>query len=199
MQIYLANRYFLFDGSLHAFPMIDLVNHSSFAPTYSTHGGFGTSYVVEGELLVNYNSCDPWGIMLNYGFAARGPAANSLGISVDLGTATLRVDRETTVLVRENEMRLPALQRNGSALMLPFLVLGFSPAPELPRTILHRVLDGFERSAVDRLFDAIAHYNRTRFIALLRLLRGARGPLYRELEEAAIDQLEALSFAVGAR
>ena len=59
-----------------------------------------------------------------------------------------------------------------------------------------------ERAGVtqpDYVFDSIAHYNHTQFIALLRTLRKYEGPLVHTLEEAIINQLEALSACIGAR
>lgn len=202
MGNYLNARVFDFEGVPYVVPMIDLVNHSSYAAPYHVDGtGIGVRGTFAGEVLVRYNSADPWGIALNHGFRSPSPMAYSIGISADLHDGrNLAVERNISFTAFENQLALPTLRGQGSAMHLSFALLGFTPAMDIPRTVFRKVMYGsLDLIQADRLFDSIRHFNYTRFIELLRTLRRYDGALVRTLEEATIDQLDALSACIGAR
>jgi len=51
----------------------------------------------------------------------------------------------------------------------------------------------------DQAFDNIAHFNRMKFLGVLRTLEGYDGPVVAMLKGAAMLQLETLSCCIGAR
>ncbi len=201
LNTYIQSRVFDVNGTLCALPMIDLVNHASDAPTFRIEDGVGVHGSFAGEMLVSYNLNDPWGMAMSYGFSSPSAIAYSTRIQLNLDAhRKLTVMRDIKVTVNENRMAFPAVETNDDTVTLAFLVLGFSQAPELPRTVFRKLVQKYVAlEEADRAFDAIAHFNRSRFIALLRKLRGHEGPLVRVLEDAVINQLDALSAYIGAR
>jgi hypothetical protein len=197
---YLQMRKFELPGGEFIVPMIDLVNHGGTTPY-----GFKDGYFVEGafddEMLVSYNSSDPWGIAISHGFPAASPFAYSICLSSALPDGrTLSVARLYDVTTVGNQMQLPRVDDHGEALVLSFLLLGFAPAPDLPRAIFRKLLARhLPAHEIDRVFDGIAHYNRQYFLRVLRAARTCNGALPRALEDAAIEQLETLSACIGAR
>jgi len=80
------------------------------------------------------------------------------------------------------------------------MMLGHCTAPDLPRAIFRSVMSPMlDARRADEVFDSVAHFNRVKFLDTLRLLRTYDGHLVTLLEDAAINQLQALSSAVGAR
>jgi hypothetical protein len=189
------------DGGTWIVPMIDLINHAAGAQPYGVRDGIYVSGTFDGEMLVAYNTADPWGTALVYGFAASSPLAYSVSLSLRLhDSRTLSVSRFYGTATSGNTIQLPRVQESNGTIELSFLVLGLATAPDLPRAIFRKVMAGrLPAHETDRVFDGIAHYNQTYFIKLLRALRAHEGPLVRTLEDVAIDQLDALCAYVGAR
>lgn len=201
MNDYLQARVFDRESHLYVVPMIELVNHASTAPSYYVEAGIGVRGTFAGEVLVSYNATDAWGMLLSHSFSAPNRLAYSVGVRLKLpGGAALTIGREIRTTVKEDQVALPALQNDADGLSLPFLLLGFTGAPDLPRGIFRHVMRAQLNSIdADAVFDGIAQFNRVRFLALLRRLRSVPGELARTMEEAIFHQLEALAAAVGAR
>ncbi|HUA09447.1 MAG TPA: hypothetical protein VMA98_09245 [Candidatus Acidoferrales bacterium] len=197
---YLASRRFLRDGEFYIVPLIDLVNHSGGVPGYVVGGGYGVAGTFRDEVLVCYSPNDAWSIALNYGFAAPATIAYSVGATITLpGSMRLSIAREILEQTVEHNLRVPTVSTSGDQILLSHLVLGIESAKDLPRAIFRTLTGRAGVSQSDYVFDAIAQYNRLQFIALLRLLRRYDGALARTLEDAVINQLEALCACIGAK
>ena len=201
MLNYLQARFFGLNGIPCVVPVIDLVNYASDANPYVSVGGYGVTGTFEQEMLVRYSLADAFALQINYGFTALTSFAYSIGITVSLPNGMqLTAGRTLDGGELRGGVTLPQVERNGNAIWLGHVKLGNLAAPDLPRSIFRAVMQPFiEPSQVDGIFDMIAHFNRTRFIGLLRALRKYDGDLVRSLENAALNQLETLSACVGAR
>ncbi|HTV92874.1 MAG TPA: hypothetical protein VMG98_09180 [Verrucomicrobiae bacterium] len=201
MHDFLSERKFGEGSHVSIVPLIDLVNHSSYVPTYTLEGGLGVRGTFDGEVFVRYNRSDPWGLMTQYGFAATSPVAYSVSITVGLPRSNkLVIARDIDSVSTVGALQFPTLETTGDTITLSHLPLGFETAKDLPRAMFRKMLDSRVTAVeADYIFDGIQHYNRTLFLKLLLILRKYDAPLVRTLEEAAIDQLESLSACVGAR
>jgi hypothetical protein len=197
---YLCTRQFRRGNDHYIVPLIDLVNHAGTARPYIEQGGFGVEGVFADEMLVSYSHTDGWTKALNYGFAASAPVAHSIGATITLpGNRRLSISRDLLNRTVEDGVYLPALTLDGDEILLSYLELGLARSPDLPRAIFFKLMQRAGVAQADYVFDSIAGYNRAQFITLLRLLRKHDGPLVRVLEEAVINQLDALNACVGAR
>jgi hypothetical protein len=188
-------------GRLCLLPVVDLVNHSSRATPYVLENGIGVTGRYTGEMLVKYNGRDAWSNAVTYGFAEVATFAYSVGIGVDLfGRYQLSVGREVSEVEFREGAGFPKVHLESGTIHLSFLVLGHFAATDVPRGMFRTVMAPYLSLAEsDQVFDSIAHFNRLKFLNVLRLLRRYDGPVVRMLEDAAIDQLEILSGCVGAR
>jgi len=193
----------MFQDSTGAFmiPMIDLVNHSSPVRGYVMDGGVGVTGTFADEVLVRYNNFDAITMALHYGFADLSIFAASIGITVDLpGGRRLTIARDLSVSETRNGIGFPVVTLNDNVIRFSYLMLGIIGVEDVPRAVFRSLMAPYiDRTAADQVFDGIAHFNRVRFINLLRTLRKYDGTLVRVLQETCINQLEALSSCVGAR
>ncbi len=200
MREYLCTRTFSRSGDQYIVPVVDLVNDSGRARGYTIDGGYGVEGTFADEMLVCYGSTDAWAKVLNYGFAATATIAHSLGATITLPDGrALSIGRNILNVTNENNLRFPDLRIDGNQILLSHLVLGFESGSDLPRAIFRKLMDRAGVAQADAVFDGVAHYNRKQFTALLRLLRACDGSLARALEDAILNQLDALSACVGAR
>lgn len=199
---FVKSRDFMYNGRAYIAPVIDFVNHSSSAKPYVIERGVGVEGTFPGEVLVRYGVSDPWGFAMTYGFADKAPLAYSLPIAVDLfEKQRLSIRRDFTAAdVGETGVRFPRKHVDGATIDFSFVMLGHARQPDLPRGIFRKLMSAHVTpQQADEVFDSILRFNHGKFLELLRTLRAHDAPLTRMLEDAAIDQLEALSANVGAR
>jgi hypothetical protein len=199
LEAYVSERHFTVEGRRYLVPLIDLVNHSGFADGFEMNGGVGISGTFADEMLVCYNGGDAWAHMMNYGFASESATGCSLAITLTLSDGRqLAFERSVATAFSGDRFGIPKPRTNGALTTFPFVTLGFTKAMDVPRTAFRQILAPFmDIPQADWLFDRLHHFNRMRFIELLRTLRKHDGAHVRELENAALYQLEALSAAVG--
>lgn len=199
MLNYLNARHFDYNGKLHLVPMIDLINHGPSASGYVYSNGIGVAGHGKDEVRVCYNICDAWGLAMTYGFAGRTQYAYSVGITVGLHDAhQLSVFRSPTAIDVRNGIAYPETAVSGNTVDVMNLMLGSRLQPAMPRTAFRATVQPWLATAqADETFDSIQHYNRTKFIELLRILRPYHGTLIDMLENAALNQLETLSAYFG--
>ena len=198
---YVRTRCFDRRGTSYVMPVVELVNHCSNGTAYVVEDGLGVKGTFDGEMLVRYSVDDDFGRVLMSGFSDPSVFAYSLAITVNIdGGQQVSIGRDISAFDLLAGIRFPRAQRQGNVLQLPFLTLGITTAPDLPRAIFRKLMSGNLTAArADDVFDNIAHFNHTKFLDLLLTLRDHRGPIVRVLEDAAINQLKALSCAIGAR
>ena len=201
MVDYLRARYFGFKGQASVVPVIDLVNYSNDANSYVSEGGFGVTGTFGQEMLVRYNLSDAFALQMSYGFTALTNFAYSVAITLSLPNGlALTIGRSVEGGETRGGAVMPPIEQRGTTVHLGHLKLGNLAAPDLPRSMFRAAIGSVATAAqADELFDVIARFNRTQFIALLRTLRAYDGPMVRGLETAALNQLETLSACVGAR
>jgi hypothetical protein len=201
LENYLHARMFTYSGESKIAPVVDLVNYSSYTNGFTIADGVGVAGRYPDEVVVRYNLGDAWGHAVNYGFACRTAFAYSLSLSAELpGGKKIAVRRDIPQFQLRDGVRYPKSSISAETIDLSFAMLGNATGSDLPRAVFrHLLAEIVSQPQADGAFDGIAHFNRTQFLTLLRLLRKYDGPLVRMLEDAAIDQLETLSFCIGAR
>jgi hypothetical protein len=200
---FVRSRDVSYRGNARIMPVIDIVNHSSGAPPYvmADGPGVGVRGTFPGEILVRYNVADAWATALAYSFADASPYAYSLSLMVDLfGTQRLSILRNIGVGEIHGGLHYPVKRIDGNTIELSHLMLGNARQPDLPRALFRKLMrDHIAERQADDVFESLARFNHSKFIEGLRILRKHDAPLVAVLEEAAIEQLDALSACVGAR
>jgi hypothetical protein len=199
---YFATRQFTYGGRLHLVPLVELVNHYGRANRYDIDigSGIGVSGAFADEMLVRYNLGDSWARAVVSGFTEIALLANSLVITVAIGARHVSIGRQLNSMELRDGVMFPRAEWDGDVMRLPFLTLGYTEEHDLPRAVFRALMGpSLTTAQADEAFDSIAHFNRTKFLELLRTLRKFDGPLIDLLEEAAINQLQVLSCCVGAR
>jgi hypothetical protein len=201
LREYVRSRNFTYREKAYLNPIVELGNHSSGAAGYHIDRGAGIEGSFHDEIFARYNSMDSWGRAIGYGFSDTGVFAHSLIVTVTLYERThLSIRRDPNDVEFRNGIRFPNIKLNAGVVTFPFLTLGFTAAPDVPRAVFRTLMStGFPAVNADDVFDSVAHFNRTKFLELLRLLRRYDGPIVEMLTEAAINQLETMSYCVGAR
>lgn len=200
LKIYIETRDLSFEGRPYLAPVLEIVNHSPDGRDYATHDGLMVAGTFESEVLARYNLRDAWAVALHYGFAHRSPYAYSLAITPEIYGKRLSIDRDTAATDAIDGVRYPRREDRGDLITLANLMLGNSNAMDLPRAVFRKVMcEELSTPQADEVFDAIAFYNRRRFLDMLETLTNYDGDLIRMLRTAAIHQLHALSACVGAR
>jgi hypothetical protein len=201
LERFVRARDFTYRGDIKIVPVVDLVNYSSYTNGFDIKDGIGVSGRFPNEVVVRYNLGDAWGRAMSYGFASIGAFAYSLRLAADLpGGKKIAIRRKVPASEVRYGVRFPVASIDGNAIDLPFLMLGNATGSDLPRAVFREVVSGvLSEAQADGAFDGLAHFNRTQFIKLLRLLRKHDGAFVRMLEDAVVDQLETLSYCVGAR
>jgi hypothetical protein len=188
-----AQRYFV--------PVVELVNHSSrhgfFKPS---EGGIEIKGRFADEVLYRYNMKDSWQKFTQWGFASVEPAAFSIVLEVSAPDGRhIRVGRNAHDFELVNGAPAPKIDKVGEVITLSHLMLGSRTSPGLPKWLFRRYASEWGINEAEELFDVIAHANRLWFLRLVELLEGHEGTMIARLRHAARLQLEALSFAIGAR
>ncbi len=198
---FVRTRDYSYHAKAYMAPVIDLVNHSTAAPIFVVENGVGVAGTFSDEVLARYNARDPWWNALSYGFSDPGGFAYSLAISVDVdGRHRIVIERDITANDVIGGISFPRASSADGAFVLPYLTLGSTAGPDLPRGVFRKLaVPPLTPDDADKAFDGIAQFNRRKFLDLLTLLRKHDGEVVRMLETAAIHQLGTLSDCVGAR
>ena len=188
-------------------PVMDLANHDWRAANY----GFGPDgLTIEGlfaggEMTVCYNHLDSWQRFVRYGFISAERHAWSIPLGFKAGAAGLTIGGEPAETSRRGGLPFPMVTPQPAGLALSHLMLGDRLQPEAPRSIFLALAREHGIAQPILAFERIAHANRLFFLRLLGLAEAAPGAPP-ETHEAALGfralvraQLEALSFAIGAR
>lgn len=197
---YINSRQFFYRAKVHLAPIADLANHSSAAAVHTVDRGILIKGTFQDEAFHRYNVSDAWAHATAYGFSDRNPLAYSIGLSVDILGKQLSIKRAFSEVDIRNGILFPKTEISGNVVSFPHLMLGNAGVMDVPRAVFRKIMESTvtERQA-DDAFDTILQFNRVRFINLLRTLRKYHGPLVDMLEEATINQLEALAACVGVR
>ncbi len=199
-QRFVRERQFRTPGGKRLVPVIDFVNYAGNAEPYVIEAGIGVAGTFDDEMLVRYNMSDTWNHAIGHGFSERAPFAHSVAIDIDIDGKHITIGRAIAEFEARSGTIFPRLRAEGETIELSFLLLGHGPAPDLPRAVFRKIMEPYlavERA--DLVFENIAHFNKMKFLQMLRTLRNHEGPIVRMLTEAAIGQLETLSCCIGAR
>jgi len=174
-------------------PVMELVNHGDQA-SYDTARGVALRGLYAGEVNVRYGDCDAYGLFVNWGFSHPQKQALSMALSGTAASVRLHIERD-----HQTGQMVPKLARDGDALKLNFLMIGHRQYQRMPRGVFYKLLREARVAGFEEAFDMVQHINKMNFINLLALLEPFEGPLVTTLRRMARRQLEAMSFACGAR
>ncbi|HEY1975390.1 MAG TPA: hypothetical protein VGG89_02455 [Candidatus Baltobacteraceae bacterium] len=197
---FVRSRDIRYNGKTHLMPVVDLVNHSSSALPFNRTAGVGVTGTFAGEVLVRYNVADCWGNLLTYDFVDPSPFAYSMALAVEVFETRLSILRLLGSGRVRDDIYYPQKRVDGNTVELSFMMLGNARQPDLPRGIFRYLMrDHLTQQQADDVFESVVRFNHDKFVEALRLLRRREAPLVRALEEAAINQLDALAAHAGAR
>lgn len=178
-------------------PIVELANHGQLGQ-YEVGEGVGLSGIFPGEILVQYQLCDPLQIFGKWGFAS---ASEFLALSIHLKVeqAGLVIGRDDPKPKQERKPFLPTARIEGGKINLPYVLLGHKRQPGLPRGSFIRTMReaGRLRSEAEDLFDLIQHANRSHMLQLLAVCEEAPPRLARLLQRVARFQMEVMSHSIG--
>ena len=201
LERFVRARHFDFQGQAVLMPILELCNHSRQGADFdvgSDHVGV-TGRFSDGEVLLRYSVADSWQRFIQYGFVSEERPAYSLPMEIRLPRGRLVVGHDATAGRPRNGYVVPRMTVEPERITLSHLLLGDRDVPHGPRSIF---IAAMRQAGVDQpaiLFDRIAHINRNAFLRLLATVEDEDGAAAAAIRRLARLQLEALSFAVGAR
>lgn len=199
-NLYVRTRNFDYRGRPHVVPVVEIVNHFSGAAGYDFSSGIGVKGTYADEMLVRYNVGDTWKLAMGSGFNDLTAFAYSLALTVEVHGRQIAIGRDFDCADLRDGVKFPRVESSGGAMRLPYLMLGCSAAPDLPRAIFRSIaLPSLPLSQADETFDTIVRFNKAKFLALVRTLREYDGPIVSMLKDAAINQMDRLACCIGAR
>jgi len=194
---FLDSRVIGYKGGDVIMPIVELANHGH-ATQYQTADGVGLSGTFSGEILVQYQLCDPLQIFGKWGFASD---SESFALSLPLkpGSLGIAIRREDVELKPGTTPFFPKVATTGFQMTLSYLMLGHKNYPRLARGIFYRIMRDAGRTDAEDVFDFIHHTNRMQFFKLIAASEMAAPPLGQLLRKVARYQLEAMSHSIGTR
>ena len=192
-QQYLRTRSISYRNSSVVMPVMEFVNHGSGFSGYEFKDGIVIGGVFDGEVLVNYGVGDCWDLATSYGFCDARDYAYGLKGAFKFEDCRIDISRTFKLVEPFNDYMLPIVRVEGDTVRFPFLTLGNSKFPHLPRLIFLRITKNTPIKRPDELFELVHHYNRLLLLRFLRRSEGPAIPLVATLRSAAYQQLETLS------
>jgi hypothetical protein len=178
-------------------PIVELANHGHNAE-YEVGDGVGLSGSFSGEILVNYQLCDPLQIFGKWGFASDSELF-ALSMHLKVEQAGLTIGRDDPKPKQERKPFLPAPTMEGGKIKLPYVLLGHKQQPGLPKANFMQTMRdaGRLRGEAESLFDLIQHANRMHMLQLFAACEDAPPRLGGLLRHVARFQMEAMSNSLG--
>jgi hypothetical protein len=201
LERFVRARHFDFHGQAVLMPILELGNHARDGAAFDVgpdHVGV-TGRFEDGEVLLRYGIADSWQRFVQYGFVAEERPAYSLPLEIRLPRGRLVIGHDAAAGQPRNGYVMPRMTRDPERITLSHLLLGDRDMPHGPRSIF---IAAMRQAGVDQpaiVFDKIAHINRGAFLRLLATVEDEDGASAAAIRRLARLQLEALSFAVGAR
>jgi hypothetical protein len=195
---FFQSRTFTYNGTRVLIPVVDLANHGRGA-TYECDNGIGLSGHFVGEILVQYNACDPLDILSNWGFASREPFALSLQLRLKGPAGSIVIERKSPFGGEGRTPFLPDMFIEGDKLTLSYMLLGHKRLPRMAKAAFCKLMRDAGRPNPETAFDNIQHINRMTFLGLIGMCERAATPLATLLRNMARYQLEAMSHHIGTR
>jgi hypothetical protein len=194
---FLDSRVIHYKGADVIMPIVELANHGH-DTVYEVGDGVGLSGVFPGEILVQYQLCDPLQIFGKWGFASDSEYL-ALSIHLKVEKAGLVIERGDPRPGQERKPFLPTATIEGGKVTLPYLLLGHKRQPGLPRGNFIRTMRdaGRLRGEAEDLFDLVHHVNRMHMLQLIAACEDAPPRLGRLLQRVVRFQMETMSHSVG--
>lgn len=197
---FLKSRMIGSKGRYVLMPVIELVNHGSKGAAFQYKNGISVSGTFNDEVLVHYfDATDPFTVFSTWGFAHPEAVAFSLVMNMPLSNKRLQINRALQEKGKLGEVRAPMVKITDKVITLSHLMLGSAKFPRLAKGVFYRIMSDLKEPNAEEVFDRIQHFNRMKFLELLKALEPHKGEMIVTLRKMAIYHLEALSHCVGAR
>lgn len=178
-------------------PLLELANNGEQGLEYKIGDDLRLEGTVADEILVPSSVDDPFSLFFNCGRAGPALGAFSLAMKMNVGPNQLTIGRDTGLSTQRGNYLVPELAREGSKISLAHLMLGHAPYSSAPRGIFRALMQEHFGANTDEVFDSVRHFNRSRFLQLLKALERFDGPMIAELGRMARFQLAAISWSTG--
>jgi hypothetical protein len=199
-QHFLKSRMIGSKGRFVLMPVMELVNYSSNGAIFKYENGIAVTGRFADEILIHYlDVADPFTVFSTWGFAHEEPFAFSLAMTMRLGNRRLIVQRQLLEKAPLGIARAPVVEADDKTVTLSHLMLGNARRPRLAKGVFYRILHNLGESNAEEAFDRIQHFNRMKFLQLLKALESHEGPVISTLRKMVIYQLQALSHCIGVR
>ena len=180
-------------------PVLELINHTPTGPLMDLKDGAELKGVFADEIKFRYAVTDALGVFTSWGFASDEVLAFSLPLTFRFNNRTVVIGRKAGKTVKSGQFQPPLATTEDGATVLSHVLLGHRSYPRLAKTQFYAAMASVGEADPETVFDTIAHHNRLRYLKVLDLLEDRPGDLVNELRRMARFQLNALSYALGAR
>lgn len=180
-------------------PVLELINHTPTGPLMDLKNGAELAGAFDGEIRFRYAVTDSLGVFTSWGFASDEVLAFSLPLTFRFDQRTVVISRKAGVAVKGGQFQPPIVTKENGVTVLSHVLLGHRSYPKLAKTQFYAAMREAGERDPETVFDTIAHHNRLRYLKVLELLEDRPGDLVNELRRMARFQLNALSYALGAR
>ena len=176
-------------GDIFLMPIIELINHSPFKPSWITdEQGVTVKGSYDGEVLARYSVSDPLRRFIQYGFNCDEPTGFSMF------TQIIHRGQKITILgiLEQQPFKMKKANIITNKNIINSVLLGSSNRPRYPRHFFnesfkdHPLIDG------DELFEQILAINKVELIQLFKELRRIEGEYSTLLQEACLNQIDAI-------
>ncbi|HTK78972.1 MAG TPA: hypothetical protein VL286_00895, partial [Rhizomicrobium sp.] len=161
---FLDSRVISYNGADVIMPIVELANHDH-ATRYQASDGVGLSGTFSGEILVQYQLCDPLQIFGKWGFVSDSESF-ALSLPMKPGSIGVGIQRRDVEQKPGAAPFYPTVKSEGFNITLSCLMLGNKNFPRLARGIFYRIMRDAGRRDAEEVFDFVQHANRMQFYKL---------------------------------
>ena len=181
---------------LFLMPIIELINHSPFKPSWIINEqGVTVKGEHDDEILVRYSISDPLRRFIQYGFNCDEPFGFSMF------TQLIHRGQKITIsgIMSQQPLKAPKVRMHADQIIINSVLLGSSDSPRYPRHLLEETLGDYPKIKSDELFDQILLVNRIKIIQLIKELNKIKTEFSAMLQEACLMQVNMISNNIGKR
>ena len=192
---FILSRQISWKNGVVMMPIIELVNHSPNHPGWIINKqGISVMGKYSEEVLVRYSKSDPLKRFIQYGFNCKEEFGFSLNVRVIHNGKTVVVNGGG---LNVNPLKPTKIRIKNNVIALYQPLIGSINNPRYPRMLFQKMFKNIDGIDSDELFEQIYTANMNSIISIIRKINTHKNKFLLELEEACLNQLEAISSHYG--